>query len=202
MSRGSHRWSRISVKSRTAIAVAAAGAIAAVTVGVSNASTSAPHDQAAARASQTSHTVKGKAHSPSPTREVLTAINRARAAQHLPPYTVTHGLTRSATRHNQQMANGCGLSHQCPGEPSLGDRETAAGVHWNAAGENIGEASSGPARARIAAAAVGLTRDMLAEKPPNDGHRQNILSRSFLHIGIAVHRDAHGIVWMTQDFSN
>ncbi len=173
-----------------------------MTVGVSNASTAEPHHQAAAKTSQAPHTAKGKTHSPSPTREVLTAINRARAAQHLPPYTLTHGLNRSAQQHNQQMANGCGLSHQCPGEPALGDRETAAGVHWNAAGENIGEASSGPARARIASAAVGLTRDMLAEKPPNDGHRQNILSRSFHHIGIAVHRDAHGIVWMTQDFSN
>ena len=50
--------------------------------------------------------------------------------------------------------------------------------------------------------AVGLTQDMLNEQPPDDGHRLNILSSSFAHIGIAVYRDSSGTVWMTQDFSN
>jgi uncharacterized protein YkwD len=101
------------------------------------------------------------------------------------------------------MAGGCGLSHQCPGEPDLGARETAAGVHWTAAGENIGD--GGPVAgntAAIARMAVGLTQAMLNEKPPDDGHRKNILSRSFTHIGIAVFRDSSGTVWLTQDFSN
>jgi uncharacterized protein YkwD len=101
------------------------------------------------------------------------------------------------------MAQGCGLSHQCPGEPSLGARETAAGVHWTSAGENIGE--GGPvadAQSAIAAMADGLTSDMLAEQPPNDGHRLNILSSAFHHIGIAVYLSSSGTVWMTQDFSN
>ena len=43
---------------------------------------------------------------------------------------------------------------------------------------------------------------MLNEKPPDDGHRKNILSSSFTHIGIAVFRDSSGTVWLTQDFSN
>jgi uncharacterized protein YkwD len=101
------------------------------------------------------------------------------------------------------MAGGCGLSHQCPGEASLGDRETAAGVSWSAAGENIGE--GGPVsdtNDAIAKMAVGLTNSMLAEQPPNDGHRRNILSSSFHHIGISIFRDSSGTVWMTQDFSN
>jgi len=54
----------------------------------------------------------------------------------------------------------------------------------------------------IARMAVGLTQDMLNEKPPDDGHRLNILSSAFQHIGIAVLRDSSGTVWMTQDFSN
>ncbi len=101
------------------------------------------------------------------------------------------------------MAGGCGLSHQCPGEASLGARETAAGVKWTAAGENIGE--GGPVAdttSAIAQMAVGLTQSMLNEKPPDDGHRMNILSTSFTHIGIAVYRDGSGTVWLTQDFSN
>ncbi len=135
--------------------------------------------------------------------QVLALINQARSQAGLPAYTVSSGLVRSATAHNQLMAGGCGLSHQCPDEPSLGTRETDAGVHWSAAGENIGEAGpiarTSPA---IAQAAAGLTQDMLNEKPPDDGHRQNILSSSFQHIGIAVYLDGSGTVWMTQDFSN
>ena len=43
---------------------------------------------------------------------------------------------------------------------------------------------------------------MLNEQPPNDGHRLNILSTSYAHIGIAVLRGSDGTVWLTQDFSN
>jgi RNA polymerase sigma factor (sigma-70 family) len=136
-------------------------------------------------------------------QQVLDLLNRARADQGLPALTITSGLTGSATKHNQTMASGCGMSHQCPGEPGLGARETAAGVHWMAAGENIGE--GGPVASSdsgIASMALALTQDMLNEKPPNDGHRRNILSTSFTHVGIAVFRDSKGTVWMTQDFSD
>jgi uncharacterized protein YkwD len=135
--------------------------------------------------------------------QVLGLINQARSAAGLAPLTITAGLNSSASAHNSRMAGGCGLSHQCPGEPDLGARETAAGVHWTAAGENIGE--GGPVAnttAAIAQMAVGLTQSMLNEKPPDDGHRRNILSSSFTHIGIAVFRDSSGTVWLTQDFSN
>jgi uncharacterized protein YkwD len=136
-------------------------------------------------------------------QQVLALINQARAQAGLPGYTVSAGLETSAGRHNAVMAAGCGLSHQCPGEPALGARETAAGVHWTAAGENIGE--GGPVAdtgAAVAQMAVGLTRSMLNEKPPDDGHRLNILSSAFSHAGIAVYRDSSGTVWLTQDFSN
>jgi uncharacterized protein YkwD len=135
--------------------------------------------------------------------QVLALINQARAQAGLRAYTLSSGLDRSSAAHNATMAGGCGLSHQCPGEPSLGTRETDAGVHWASAGENIGE--GGPVAstdAAIAQMAVGLTQDMLNEKPPDDGHRLNILSSAFEHIGIAVLRDSSGTVWMTQDFSN
>ncbi|GAA2002483.1 sigma-70 family RNA polymerase sigma factor [Catenulispora subtropica] len=139
----------------------------------------------------------------SPVDQVLATINQARAEQGLPPLTLTAGLNKSAAAHTSVMASGCGLSHQCPGEAGLGDRETAAGVSWSAAGENIGE--GGPVsntNDAIAKMAVGLTNSMLAEKPPNDGHRRNILSTSFHHIGISIFRDSSGTVWMTQDFSD
>ena len=135
--------------------------------------------------------------------QVLALINQARAQAGLSPYTITAGLDGSSAAHNARMAGGCGLSHQCPGEPALGTRETDAGVNWTAAGENIGE--GGPVSdtvSAIAQMAVTLTQDMLNEKPPDDGHRLNILSSSFTHVGIAVTIDGSGTVWMTQDFSN
>ncbi|MFJ3794539.1 CAP domain-containing protein [Kitasatospora sp. NPDC090091] len=136
-------------------------------------------------------------------QQVLALINDARAAQGLPPYTLTAGLTAAAAGHNDVMSGGCGLAHQCPGEPAVGKRESAQGVHWGTAGENIGR--GGPvstATADIAAQAVRLTQSMLDEKPPEDGHRRNLLSRSFTHIGISVYRDSAGTVWLTQDFSD
>jgi uncharacterized protein YkwD len=135
--------------------------------------------------------------------QVLSLINKARSRAGLRDYSVTAGLRRSSERHNALMAAGCGLSHQCRGEHSLGERETAAGVHWTAAGENIGE--GGPmanSPAAIAHMALVLTQDMLNEHPPDDGHRKNILSTAFRHVGIAIFRDSSGTVWMTQDFSN
>ena len=135
--------------------------------------------------------------------QVLALINQARAQAGLPAYSLLAGLNSSAAAHNARMAAGCGLSHQCPGEPALGTRETDAGVTWTAAGENIGE--GGPVSdtsAAIAQMAVTLTQDMLNEKPPDDGHRLNILSAAFTSIGIAVTIDSSGTVWMTQDFAN
>jgi uncharacterized protein YkwD len=141
--------------------------------------------------------------SATPATKVLALINAARSAAGLPALTVTSGLEATSSAHNLLMASGCGLSHQCPGEPAIGARETAAGIHWTAAGENIGD--GGPmagTTAAITQMAVTLTQDMLNEQPPNDGHRMNILSTSFTHIGIAVYRDSSGTVWLTQDFSN
>jgi uncharacterized protein YkwD len=135
--------------------------------------------------------------------QVLALINQARATAGLPALTVTAGLAASSAAHNSRMASGCGLSHQCPGEASLGARETAAGVIWTAAGENIGD--GGPVdgtAAAIAQMAVSLTQSMLNEQPPDDGHRMNILSSSFTHIGITVYRASSGTVWLTQDFSD
>jgi uncharacterized protein YkwD len=140
---------------------------------------------------------------PSPAAQVLAQINKARTADKLAAYTETAALDQAASTHNQRMAGGCGLSHQCPGEPAIGARETAAGVTWTSCGENVGDGSpSSDTTASIASLAMSITSSMLNEQPPNDGHRANLLSTAFHHIGIAVYRDSGGTVWMTQDFSN
>jgi uncharacterized protein YkwD len=170
--------------------------------------TAAPRDPTTAAARPSDRTTA--ADTPSTTTgdgsavdQVLQQINDARAQAGLPGYTITAGLTTSADRHNSAMADGCGLSHQCPGEPPLGTRETDAGVDWSIAGENVGEGGQvSDSPDAIAQTARDLTSAMLNERPPDDGHRKNILSSAFHHIGIAIFRDSHGTVWLTQDFSN
>lgn len=163
-----------------------------------SASTHATHPAAPATSASS-----GSSGSQSPAEQVLAVINAARASAGLPAYTMSSGLIKSATAHNNLMESGCGLSHQCSGEAAIGDRVTAAGVHWTACGENIGEGGPEPdTQAGMAKMAVSLTNDMLAEKPPNDGHRLNILSSSYTEVGIAITIDSSGTVWMTQDFAN
>jgi uncharacterized protein YkwD len=135
--------------------------------------------------------------------QLLAQINTLRAQNNLQPYKILSGLLASAHKHNVFMEGTCGMQHQCPGEASLGDRISAQGVSWTMCGENIGWSGPHPnTTSAIVAAAKGLTTAMYNEKPPDDGHRQNLLSTKFHHIGIDVVRDSSGKVWLTQDFSS
>ncbi len=130
----------------------------------------------------------------------LAHINAARTAEGLSALSLDAKLSKAAALHNQLMINGCGLSHQCSGEGGIGERFSAQGVRWSSAGENIGFGSAGSSDSAILGAANGLTDSMLAETPPNDGHRKNLLSKSFKRIGLSIVRDGKGRVWLTQDF--
>jgi len=131
--------------------------------------------------------------------QVLAHINAARDDEGLDALRLDSNLSRAAALHNQRMIDGCGLNHQCSGEGGIGDRFSAQGVQWRSAGENIGFGSAGSSNAAIIGAANGLTDSMLAETPPDDGHRRNLLNRDFERIGLSVVRD-DGRVWLTQDF--
>ena len=130
----------------------------------------------------------------------LAHINAARTAEGLSALRLDAGLSKAAALHNQLMIKGCGLIHQCSGEGGIGDRFSAQNVRWSSAGENIGYGSAGSSDSAVLGAANGLTDSMLAETPPNDGHRKNLLSKGFKRIGLSIVRDSGGRVWMTQDF--
>jgi uncharacterized protein YkwD len=134
--------------------------------------------------------------------QALAHINAARTAAGVGTLTLSADLSKASEAHNALMVGGCGLSHQCPGEAGLGERFTAAGVSWTSAGENIGQGNASDTAASILQAANGLTDLMLAEQPPNDGHRKNLLNPGFKRIGLAVTRGSDGRVWFTQDFVN
>jgi uncharacterized protein YkwD len=131
---------------------------------------------------------------------VLDHINAARAEEKLAPLALDTSLSKAAALHNQRMIDGCGLAHECPGEGGIGERFSAQGVRWSSAGENIGFGFAGAADAEIVKAANGLCDSMLAEVPPADGHRKNLLSKGFTRIGLSVVRESGGKTWLTQDF--
>jgi uncharacterized protein YkwD len=94
------------------------------------------------------------------------------------------------------MARANTMSHQLPGEPSLGPRVLRAGYRYRMAGENIGYDGS-----LTLSGLLYLERFMYHETPPNNGHRLNILSPYYRHVGIDVYYDAaRHKIWFTQDF--
>ena len=129
-------------------------------------------------------------------------INQDRDANHLPALTWDPRLERSARQHDLVMATGCGLMHQCPNEPDLGTRINNQGVQWQTVGENIGE--GGPISSNDDAWNIVsmIHQGMMAEKPPDDGHRRNLLSKDFHRIGISIYIDTHHTLWLTEDFAN
>jgi len=128
---------------------------------------------------------------------VFGAVNRARAAHHLPLLAWDARLAESAHSHNRAMASSNTLSHQVDTEPALGSRESSAGVQWTYAAENIGWTTQ-----RSMAGVLDIEARMLTETAPNDAHRRNILSRQAQSLGIDVYFDAaHNRLWLTEDFS-
>jgi uncharacterized protein YkwD len=131
-------------------------------------------------------------------KAVYQAVNEARAGQQLPALAWSPQLQQSAHQHNLAMAAANTLSHQVGDEPGLGARETAAGVQWHFAAENIGWTT-----AQSKAGALVIEASMFAETAPADAHRLNILSTSAQAIGIDVLIDAsHGRLWLTEDFAD
>jgi uncharacterized protein YkwD len=128
--------------------------------------------------------------------QVLRLLNSERALYRLAPVRPNSSLKRAARAHNIAMANRNSMSHQLPGELSLGTRISSTGYHWRAAGENLGfntDWSLG--------GALLLQRMMFGEKPPNDGHRRNILNATYRDVGLDVYVDArHHKIWLTEEF--
>ena len=128
---------------------------------------------------------------------VYALLNVERLAHGRSPLTRNRRLVHSAMYHDVRMARTNTLSHQLPHEPSFTDRELAFGYHWSTAGENC---SVNPDMSERGV--LQLQRMMYHERPPGEtGHRQNILSRDFRDVGIAVLIDTgNNRVWMTEDF--
>ncbi len=135
-------------------------------------------------------------------QQLFKQINQDRAANNLPLLAWEPRLEKSARQHDLVMAKGCGLEHQCPDEPDLGTRISQQGVQWQTVGENIGE--GGPVLSNDASSNMVsmIHQGMMGEKPPDDGHRRNLLSKDFHRIGISIYIDTSNTLWLAEDFAN
>lgn len=132
-------------------------------------------------------------------QQLFNLINQDRAAQGLYAYTLNSTLSNGARRHSQTMADGCGMQHQCSGEPDPCQRVTNEGISWTSCGENIGYSSPNPT---AWGGVQSIDQDMMNEQPPDDGHRQNLLSSSYHRVGVGIVIDSKGTVWVTEDFAS
>jgi uncharacterized protein YkwD len=127
---------------------------------------------------------------------VLVELNAERANHGLSALKMNSKLVDAAHTHNLAMAKANTLSHQLSGEASLGSRISAAGYRWSSVGENIAYNSD-----RSQSGVLAVQKAMYNEKPPDDGHRRNILNKSFVDVGIDVINDStHGKIWLVTDF--
>jgi uncharacterized protein YkwD len=133
-------------------------------------------------------------------QQLLTQVNQDRSANGgLAAYVMSDALISSAYKHDQVMASGCGEQHQCPGEADFGTRIRNAGASWSDAGENI---DLGKDNSSYWQGLLGEHQSMMNEQPPDDGHRQNLLSQNYHNIGIGVFIAPDGTIWLTEDFTN
>ena len=105
-------------------------------------------------------------------QEILRLINQARTQAGAAPLAFDQALNQAAQAHGQSMLQAGTLSHRLPGEADLQVRLGQTGLRFNRAGENIAYDFS--------AQHAHLTLMQ------SDEHRQNILSRSYNTVGIAV----------------
>jgi uncharacterized protein YkwD len=127
---------------------------------------------------------------------VLDELNAERARHDLRALKMNSDLVSAAHKHNLAMAKANTLSHQLEGEAALGSRVSAAGYRWSAVGENV--AYNGR---RSEDGVLAVQKAMYNETPPNDGHRKNILSKTYVDVGIDVISDSvHDKVWLVTDF--
>jgi uncharacterized protein YkwD len=120
-------------------------------------------------------------------KRMFEAVNAERASRGLPPYRQNRRLEEAAEQHTRRMIAASDLSHQLPGEPAMRSRIASTGLRFDAVAENVAYSTR-----------VEEIHDDLMGSP---GHRQNLLSRQYDSIGIAILQSGDRY-YVTQDFAH
>lgn len=124
---------------------------------------------------------------PDDARALHAMLDAARATQGLPPLDRDVRLDRVAAAHVQEMMAVGELGHDV-GDGTPPSRLEQAGIVAREAGENVARAPS-----------AALAHRALWWSP---SHRTNMLHARYSRVGIAAQRDAAGLLWVTQVFTN
>lgn len=131
---------------------------------------------------------------------MLSLVNDARSAAGLRPLAPDAELIAAAQGHADWMVAADVFSHTGAGGSTPAQRGTAAGFAWSRFGENVAY-TSGPNAATMDEADV---RQLHTNLMNSAGHRANILSASFTHVGIGLAQgDYQGrpAVFVAQNFA-
>lgn len=126
-------------------------------------------------------------HSTDPTTHLETLINTTRATHHQPPLTRDPALDAIAAAHATEMRNRTQVAHRSPTTGTLTDRLRSARIRTLASAENVA------LNPNIEDAHAGLMRSL--------GHRRNILSPTYTHLGLGAARGEAGW-YITQIFTH
>ncbi|WP_195940385.1 CAP domain-containing protein [Romboutsia sp. 1001713B170131_170501_G6] len=120
-------------------------------------------------------------------REVVNIVNAERSKRGLAPLTLDSSLSNVATKKSQDMINKGYFDHNSPTYGSPFDMMKQFGISYKAAGENIAMGQKDP-------------QDVMNAWMNSDGHRKNILSPNFTHIGVGIAKASNGQLYWTQMF--
>lgn len=121
--------------------------------------------------------------------EVIRLVNVERKEAGCGSLTGESRLHRAAQKHSDRQADQDTMSHQLPGEASMGDRVTAEGYRWSGVAENVAAGYRTPA-----AVMDGWMN--------SSGHKANILNCGYKNIGVGVTKSGDGTLYWTQNFAS
>jgi uncharacterized protein, YkwD family len=119
-------------------------------------------------------------------QEMLNLVNQARSQANVSALQVDMELTKMARIKSQDMIDNNYFSHNSPKYGSPFDMMKSFGINYVAAGENIAGNQT-----------VQAAHNALMNSP---GHRKNILSTDYTHIGIGIRKGGQFGSMFTQDF--
>ncbi len=117
---------------------------------------------------------------------MIELVNQERQKQGRVPYLMSHEMMRSSEEKALDMAENNYFAHTSPSGETPFDVMRRAGVQFSTAGENIARGGS-----------VESLHNALMN---SSGHRANILSTSYTHIGIGI-IERNGTLWVAQHFA-
>ncbi len=121
-------------------------------------------------------------------QQMINAVNEARRNAGLAELRVSSQLITAARAKSKDMADNNYFSHQSPVYGDLAGLMKRFGISYRSAGENLAMNSNG---------SVSLAHSSLMNSA---GHRSNILSNKYTHIGIGIAIRSDGTHYYTQLF--